>query len=433
MSLAESITLSNLELTRFFFALVLLLFAAHSTAVVLDRLLRVPRVIGEIMGGLLLGPTVLGYFSPGIHDWVFNAFEAEGKLLSLVSWFGLTLLMFVSGFEIERSFSEEDRNIAVGLLIGATAIPFLVGLLVASYLYDFSRYLGTNSTPVSMSILIGLALAVTSIPVISKIFIDLGVIDSRFAKIILATSTVEDVALLALLTIATGLAGPEIVSLSLIISTVLMTTAFLALVLLVMPRLVRSTMSSRLSVVITSWPIRFALFICFAFVAVASLLNINIVFGAFLAGVTVGALPKEIFGNARRHIRSMAMSFFVPIYFGIVGLKLDLARQFEPLFVLGFILFAASVTIVGALTVGKLMGRDWLSSLNLAIVTSAKGGPGIVIATVAFDLGLITETFFVALVLTAIVTSLIAGYWLRFVLSRGWTLLKAEGPPKKAP
>ncbi|HEX4919192.1 MAG TPA: cation:proton antiporter, partial [Candidatus Bathyarchaeia archaeon] len=119
MSLAQTISLSNLELTRFFIALVLLLFSANVCSFLFDKI-KLPRVIGEIFGGLLLGPTVFGYLLPASENWIFSASLYEDKLLSLVSWLGLILLMFVSGIEIHGTFSREDKRTATAFLIGAT-------------------------------------------------------------------------------------------------------------------------------------------------------------------------------------------------------------------------------------------------------------------------------------------------------------------------
>src|SRR5467141_3129365 len=132
-------------------------------------------------------------------------------------------------------------------------------------------------------------------------------------------------------------------------------------------------------------------------VALASLLNVNVVFGAFLAGIAIGMMPEEVFALAKAQVKSISLAVFTPVYFAVVGLKLDLIHSFDILFFLGFLIFS--------------------------IALNARGGPGIVLATVAFDMGLISETFFVALVLTAIVTSLIAGFWLRYVKKKGWELL----------
>jgi Kef-type K+ transport system membrane component KefB len=373
--------------------MVLLLFTAHSFGFLFYEA-KLPRVIGEIFGGLVLGPTFLGFVAPDAENWVFGAFASEGALISVISYFGLVLLMFISGFEIQRSFSKEDRKIATSFLVGATVVPFIIGMLVP-YFYNFSPYSGPNGNSLSLAIIVGVGVSVTSIPVISKIFIDLKIMDTRFAKIVLAIATVEDVIQFGALAIATGVG----------------------------PRLIRYTIRSRFDVLIKYHPSRYALFLCFSMVALASLLNVNIVFGAFLAGIAIGMMPQEVFALAKSQVKSISLAVFTPVYFAVVGLKLDLIHSFDILFFLGFLLVSTALKGGGALVVGRLTKQKRLPSLNLAIALNARGGPGIVLATVAFDLGLISETFFVALVLTAIVTSLIAGFWLRYVKKKGWQLL----------
>ncbi len=431
MTFAEAFSLSNLELTRFFIALVLLLISAHLLGFLFYEL-KLPRVIGEILGGLLLGPTVLGYVSPGGLNWVFGAFPAEGKLLSLISNLGLILLMLVSGFEIQRSFSREDRRIATAFLVGATLVPFIIGVATPT-LYNLSSYSGPNGNSLTLAIIVGIGISVTSIPVISRIFIDLQIINTRFAKIVLAIATIEDVFQFAALAIATSIGGASAVALSAITTAVLVTVAFFSLALLVLPKLILYTHNSRFDILIKTHPSRYALLLCFSLVAFASLANVNIVFGAFLAGVAVGVLPEQAFSKAKAQIKSISFATFTPVYFAVVGLKLDLIHQFDPIFFLGFLLFSTALKGFGALAVGKLIRQDWLSSLNFAMTLNARGGPGIVLATVAFDLGLISEAFFIALVLTAIVTSLVAGYWLRYVRSKRWELLSDNSSGIPAP
>jgi Kef-type K+ transport system membrane component KefB len=421
MSLAQTISLSNLELTRFFIALVLLLFSANVCSFLFDKI-RLPRVIGEIFGGLLLGPTVLGFLLPASESWVFSGSASEGKLLSLVSWLGLILLMFVSGIEIHGTFSREDKRTAATFLIGATVLPFLIGIGI-SQIYDFSAYAGPNSNPLSLSLIIGIAVAVTSIPVISKIFIDLKIMGSRYARIVLAIATVEDSILYAGLAIATGVAGATAPSTMNIAYTLSITATFLLFGLLVVPRALRRLSSTKAMFLMEASHSRFALFLCFAFVAAAALLNVNVVFGAFLAGIAIGAIPQEMFAKATASIKKISLALFTPAYFAIVGLMLDLVHQFDIVIFLSFLLLSSGLKIAGALGAGKLIRKSWLSSANLAIGLNARGGPGIVLATVAFGAGLISEPFFVALVLIAIVTSLATGYWLRYVKAKGWSLL----------
>jgi len=428
VTLAQSITLTNLELTRFFIALILLLFSAHLCALLFDKI-KLPRVIGEIFGGLLLGPTVFGYLFPATENWIFSAYPSEGQLLFLISEFGLILLMFVSGVEIHGTFSREDKRTAVSFLLGATILPFLIGLAVSRVL-DFSSFAGPNSNSLSLSLIIGIAVAVTSIPVISKIFLDLKIMGTRYARIVLAIATVEDSILYAGLAIATGVAGASVPSITTIASVIVLTAVFLLGGLFLVPRGLRWLSTSRARVLMEASHSRFSLFLLLVFVATAALLNVNIVFGAFLAGIAIGTVPQDMFAKATGSIRKISLALFTPAYFAIVGLELDLIHQFDIAIFLGFLILSSGLKIAGALGVGKLIRKSWLSSANLAIGLNARGGPGIVLATIAFSAGLISEPFFVALVLIAIVTSLATGYWLRYRLARGLPLLEENQPAR---
>jgi len=422
----EAITLGSLELSRIFLAIALLLLSAHTFGYLFHRI-GLPKVIGEIFGGLILGPSVLGHFFPQAYHWIFNAFEAEGKLLSFIYWLGLVMLMFISGFEIQKSINNEDWKLISVVMVGSTAIPFLAGWL-APKVYDFSPYLGVQSSMPALTIIIAIAVAITSIPVISKIFLDLGIINTRFAKIILATATMHDILLWIAMAIATGLVSAESLSLQEIFTTVLTTLAFIFLALLVAPNVIRLSSRSKFNLLLKSSPSGYMLLICFLFAFAANTLDVNLVFGALLAGIVMGLMPQEHFGKAKEHIKDLSLAFFVPIYFAVVGLKIDLVYHFDLLFFLGFMIFATTFAALGTLSALKLAKMDWLSSINISVAMNARGEPGIVLATIAFDLGIINQTFFVTLVLVAIVTSLLAGYWFRYVISRGWPLLKSDLP-----
>jgi len=386
-----------------------------------------PRVVGEIVGGLLLGPTVLGVAWPEAHRWLFHGPSAG--VLSALSWLGLVLLMFVSGFEIRGEFSREDHRIAGILLLGATTVPFLAGV-VAPLAFNFSGYLGPHGNRVSMMIVVGIAVAVTSIPVISKIFLDLGIIDTRFARLVLAVAAVEDICLWVALAVAVGLASAAPPSAAEMVTTPAITVAFSLLALVGLPRVLQALFASPAGSALRRAALPFSLALALVAGGIAQALGINVVFGAFLAGAALGALPGEDLEPAKARIRSAGLGLFAPLYFAIVGLKLDLVHRFDPAFFIGFLLFCTAIKTGATLVAGRVAVRDWRSTFNLAAALNARGGPGIVLATVAFDRGIIDERFFVTLVLIAIVTSLMAGYWFRAVLSRGWELLRVGERPQ---
>jgi Kef-type K+ transport system membrane component KefB len=141
--------------------------------------------------------------------------------------------------------------------------------------------------------------------------------------------------------------------------------------------------------------------------------------------MVIGVLGEER-DEAREAIKRFAFAFFVPIYFAIVGLRLDLLHDFNAPLVVGFIAFACIVKAFSAYAGARLAGQNRSGATNLAVAMNARGGPGIVLASVAFDAGIINEEFFVALVLLAVLTSLAAGSWLERVLKSGRPLLGVE-------
>lgn len=417
------ISLGEFELARFLLAIVVLLATAHGAGYLFQRLFRAPKVIGEICAGLVLGPTVLGYLYPVGYSSLFNAFPAEGSLIASMYWIGLVLLMFISGFEIQKAMDREDRRLVLAILLGATIVPFIAGWFVPSF-FDFTPYVGAAGNMMSLTIVVAIAIAVTSIPVISKIFLDLKIIQTRFAKIVLATATVEDVLLWVALAVATGLVSGVALPISAIVWKVVATLGLFAVALMFLPVLFDWVNRSRYNLILKSSQTGYVLLICFLFAVVASLLDVNIIFGALLAGIVVGLAPGEKMIEVKRNISEIGLGFFIPIYFAVVGLKLDLIHDFEIAFFVGFLVFAVAVKMLGTLLAARIMHQDWLSSFNLGVAMNARGGPGIVLATVAFEYGIINEVFFTTLILLAIVTSLMAGYWFRFILSSRKELIR---------
>ncbi|MBL8676598.1 MAG: cation:proton antiporter, partial [Alphaproteobacteria bacterium] len=185
----QNIFLSEANLGHMFLGVLTLLFSAHLFGQIFNNM-RLPRVAGEICGGIVLGPSGMGAIYPEMYASLFNAFPEEGKILSFFYWMGFIFLLFTAGFNIDRSSGVKDQKIISNLVISATLLPMLGGVIYC-YLYDFTPYQGTAGSEFSMSIIVCISIAVTSIPVISKIFIDLDIINSRFAKVVLATSTIQ--------------------------------------------------------------------------------------------------------------------------------------------------------------------------------------------------------------------------------------------------
>lgn len=424
--------LTNDELTRFLISTVSLLISAHAFGYAFQRL-RLPRVIGEICGGLVLGPSVLGLLMPNVMAWLVADGVVNAKLLSAAYWLGLMLLMFTAGFGVQRNFDAKDCRLTGLLLLSATVIPFSAGCTIP-YLVDLDGYTGPRGDTLTLALIFGIAMAVTSIPVISKIFIDLKIIETQFAKIVLAASTIQDVILWSVLAIATRLAAEEFLSIGDVGLSALRASAFVAVALLLGPPLLRLVNGLRMNFVLKASPVGYALAWCLLMGLLAAALDVNVIFGAFIAGVVLGQMPPSKIDEAKKQISSFGLGFFIPIYFAVVGFRIDLPEAFDPLLFIGFLALSTTLEGVCVFAVMRLSRCSALTSWNFSVAMNTRGGPGIVLASVTYDFGLIDERLFVTLVLSAIITSLAAGAWFRKAVTAGLPLLeKQTGEDRRLP
>jgi Kef-type K+ transport system membrane component KefB len=256
--------------------------------------------------------------------------------------------------------------------------------------------------------------------------LDLGILETSFARIVLGVAVIEDVILYVLLAIALGLAArvsetvyglPGLLDLDPsggagVAYHVVATLAFLGISLVAGPLVYRPALRFRYNVVRRGSAIGFQLVFMFLATAVAVFLGVVPLFGAFVAGIVVASSSVKGAGLARENIKSFSFAFFIPIYFAMVGLRLDLVREFDPLFFLWFSVLACVAKSASVYLGARAARESAAASTNLAVALNARGGPGIVLASVALDAAIISETFYSTLVLLAIVTSLAAGSWL---------------------
>jgi Kef-type K+ transport system membrane component KefB len=413
--------MSNSDLTSILFLLLLLVGLAQLLGYLFVRL-RQPRVVGEIFAGILLGPALLGRLP--VASRLMTVTEHQGSALNFVYWLGLLLLMFLSGAETRQLFTREERSEVGWMAIVGTGTPFLLALLLGPWLVR-PQLEGPNGNRISLIIILAVGVAVTSVPVVSKIFADLKILHTRFARLVLGVAVLEDIGLWLALAVATAMAGKTALDPRQMAYHLVATVAFFALGLTALPRLVKRINKSRFNILARNSPLAYAISVLLGYCVLAGLLGVSVVFAAFLAGFAVVHKKRKLFAEALEAIGKVAFGFFIPVYFAIVGLKLDLVRGLSLAMLATFILGSCLVKILSVSLAARLAGFRGLDRINLAITTNARGGPGIVLASVAFDAGIISPQFYTTLVIAAVVTSQMAGAWLDYVLRKGWPLLSS--------
>ncbi len=419
--------MSNSELFSVLFSLLLLVGLAQLLGYLFVRL-RQPKVIGEILAGVVLGPALFGRL-PYMAGLMKSA--DQGHILTFVYWLGLLLLMFLSGAETRELFSREERREVGWLAIVGTGVPFVLGLTFGSWLIR-PALAGPHGNRISLIIILAVGVAVTSVPVVSKIFADLKILHTRFARLVLGVAVLEDIVLWLALAVATSFAGTTVLNRRQMSLHLAVTVGFFVLGLTLLPRAIKRFNKARVNVLARHSPVAYAIAVLLGYCVVAGALDVSLVFAAFLAGFAVVHKKRRLFADALDAIGKVSFAFFIPLYFAIVGLKLDLVRGLSLPMIAAFILGSCIVKILSVSLAGRLAGFRGLDLINLAVTTNARGGPGIVLASVAYDAGIISPKFYTTLVLAAILTSQVAGTWLDYVLRKGWPLLAPTAASRSA-
>lgn len=402
-------TLSEKEIISTLIALSLLLLSAYSIGTLMEKI-KAPRVVGEITGGILLGGTCLYYFFPDFISSIFMAYEAEGKVLNIFYQMGLILLMFLSGYNTKLEVDKSNSKTIFFIFFGATVLP-MAGAIPFIGMFK-ENFIGEVGNEISFALVFTIGIAITSIPVISKIFFDMGIMNTRFSNTVLTVSTFQDLILWILLNAATRIASTGELKLPDMILVVVFTIGLFVVAKLVSDHVHTRDMKIK---TITFYSVSFVvlLLVC----AVLYKFGINIMYAAFLVGYVVKSFVGDVEdSDAKKRMTALgdfAFSFFVPVYFALVGIQINLIHDFSVVRFVLFFAIAFGLEAAGTLIMAQFTNLNARAKINFAITMNARGGPGIVLATVAYSYKIISVEFFTVLILTTMISSLIAGYHLR--------------------
>ncbi|MBP5261435.1 MAG: cation:proton antiporter [Clostridiales bacterium] len=405
-------TLSEKEIIITLIALALLLASAFLFGTLLEKI-KGPRVVGEILGGMIIGGSCLFILAPDLANGIFFAYPEEGKVLNIFYQLGLVFLMFLSGYNTDIKVDKSNAKTISLVFVGATLLPMIGSIPFFNMFREY--FIGSVNNELSYKLVFAIGVAITSIPVISKIFFDMGIMNTKFSNTVLTVSTFQDLCLWVLLNVATKVAtAGEIKWWEMALICVVTIGVFAVIVFI----------SRHIKQVKTEWkPNTFYTFSFVLLLLISGLLywtGINIMYSAFV----VGYLIKAVFGTeettkTRMHfLEHIAFSFFIPIYFALVGIQLNVIHDFSIVRFLMFFGIAFGLEFIGTWVMLLPSGLKMNTRMNFAITMNARGGPGIVLATVAYSYNIISLEFFTVLILTTMLSSMIAGYWLRLQQKR---------------
>lgn len=410
------------EVLLFLLSLAVLLGAARLFGEIANRL-GWPAVVGEIIAGLVIGKTVLGRFAPGAFAWLFRD-GAPRTLLQGYTTVAVVLLLVVAGLEIDlTTIRRSGRAVLITSMLGAV-IPFALGygsglLLPDHYLADPARR-GLHAA------FLGIALAISALPVITRTLLDLGLMKSEIGMLVLSSAVVDDItgwicfSVLAREFGAHGASDASHLGIS-----VLLTLGFVAVTLVVVrpivDRWLRAMEPAPGEHAPTPRVLSMVMVLALLGASATEALGIHPVFGGFVMGLAIGDSPR-LREHTRHVLQDFVTSIFTPVFFATMALRYDFVASFDPLLVALVLGIACVAKVLGCALGAKLGGAGNREAFAIGFGMNSRGAMEILLAVIALEAKIINEKIFVALVVMAVVTSLISGP----AMAR---LLRAEGSP----
>jgi Kef-type K+ transport system membrane component KefB/nucleotide-binding universal stress UspA family protein len=416
--------LSEVQILRFILEIAVLLLASRVLADVAKRLGQA-AVIGELLAGVVLGPSVLGRLAPALYALIFPHDQVVAHLVEGVAWLGVIMLLLYIGLETDLSILSGMGRTAVLVSAFGMVIPFACGLGLGLSLP--AHYLAAPNQRLIFALFMAVAVAISAVPVIAKILIDLGLLHRDLGLLILAAGIVDDTTGWLLLSLVAGLAQRGSVnpfSFAILVGSAL---AFLAFCYFagyrLMARLLR-WVDDRTYVEHGKLSAMIIIALGCAFVTQA--IGVHAVFGAFIAGVMLGNGSARVRKQDRDELEALTLGFLAPIFFAYSGLKADVSTLSDPLIPAIVLAIACGAKFIGAGAGGLFGGLKWREAMAVAIGMNARGGMEVLAALIGLSLGVLTPQMYTVVILVAIVTSVITPGLL------SWSLSEVEERPSDA-
>jgi Kef-type K+ transport system membrane component KefB len=399
-----------------FLALAVLLGTAKLAGELMQKLGQ-PSVLGEILAGILLGPTLLGHFRPQIYAALFPSTGAMPIVLETVTTIGVVFFLLTAGLEIDlRSIFRQGKSALLVSFFGVI-IPFALGFSAAG---AFPRFLGAEAgaSRLIFALFVGTALSISALPVIAKILMDLNLIRTEMGTVVMSSAMFDDLVGWILFSMILGMMNAGSHSFGGVKRTILLVAAFTLLALTVVRWLIDKILPFIQAH--TSWPggvLGFIFTLTLAGAAFAEFAGIHAVFGAFITGIAVGE-STHLRKRTSEHIHSIVTNVFAPFFFASIGLRTNFVSNFN---------LGITATVIGVACLGKLLGAGWgahlggmdrRTSWGVGLAMNARGAMEMILGLLALQAGLIRETMFVALVVMALFTSLVSAPAIHFLLRR---------------
>ena len=407
-------TLTTHNITVMLLSLGVLLCVARLLGEVAQRL-RQPAVLGELLAGVLLGPTILGSLAPDLSRFLFPLQGVNAIALDTITTLAIVLFLLVAGLEVDLSTVWKQGKIGCKVGIASIVIPFFIAF-VAAIVVPESLGRHVDADPLIFALFLAIAISISALPIIAKTLMDMGLYRSDLGMIVVSAAIFNDLVGWIVFAVVLGLIGDPSGNGNAILLTIVLTLTFTGAMLTVGRWLIHKMLPFVQAY--TRWPsgeLSFALVLGLLGAAFTEWIGIHAIFGAFIAGVAIGD-SSHLRERSRVIIDKFVSFIFAPVFFASIGLKVNFLTHFDLPLVLTVLVIACVCKLAGG-----VMGARWGGMLPreawaIGFAMNSRGAMEIILGMIALEAGIIRERLFVALIVMAIVTSILSGPSMRLIL-----------------
>jgi Kef-type K+ transport system membrane component KefB len=390
------------DLAHVLLALAVITLSARVVGGLFKRYLRQPPVIGEICAGLMLGPSLLGAISPTAYDFLLPSSAAS--YIGIISKVGVVLFMFLVGLDLDPRLLRGKTHTTVAVSHSSIVVPFLLGAVLALWLYPSFATADVSFT--SFSLFIGVSMSVTAFPVLARILTDQNVQRTRLGATALTCAAVDDVTAWTLLALVVGFVRSSLGRAAWTLPLVLL---YVGVAYLVVRKLLRSFVRREQEATgpLSHSALAFVFVLLLSSALATEVIGIHALFGAFLLGALLphdGRLPEQL----RARLEDVVVVLLLPSFFAFTGMRTQVGLLDNGLewLACGLVILVATVgKFGGTLVAARCCGMGWRQSSALGILMNTRGLMELIVLNLGLDLGVITPTMFTMLVLMALVTT----------------------------
>ncbi|MEI6203184.1 MAG: cation:proton antiporter [Enhydrobacter sp.] len=409
---------ANHTLAIFAAQLILLLLTGRLLGEVMNRF-RQPALFGQLIAGVVLGPSVFGLLWPEGWEFIFPDNKTLKTMIDAISQIGILLLLLLTGMETNLALVQRRKRAVVASSLSGIAVPFALGVAMAYALPGGSIPMHENRLVTAL--FLGTALSISSVKIVAMVLIDIGAMRRDLGQLILATAILDDTIAWIIIAVIAGIASHGTIDLATIGASLAGTALFLAFSLTIGQRLVARTIvwvNDHMTIdvpVITT-----IIVIMLAMSLTTELIGVHTALGAFIAGILVGRSPI-LTEQIENQVRGFVFAFFSPVFFAVAGLGMDLRTLADgklALFTVAIIVVASVGKFCGALVGGRLGGLTTRESLALGVGLNARGSTEVIIASIGLAMGALSNQLYTMIVAMAVITTMAMPPMLRWVMAR---------------